>query len=125
MPAADVEEEPGSVEQTDAAPELELEPEPEPEPKLIVEVLLVRFHPSNKKLLAFLKRRETEDLWESTTFACMHTRDDGIGRAPTARGGLGQRRCRRRGADSTQMGWSGSRRYQVGHQVQLTSSSHT
>jgi hypothetical protein len=64
MPAADVQEEPGSVEQTDAAPE----PEPEPEPKLIVEVLLVRCHPSNKKLLAFLKRRETEDLWESTTF---------------------------------------------------------
>ena len=52
----------------EAEPETELEPEPEEEPKLIIDVLLVKCQPSNKKLLAFLQRQEAESLWSSTTF---------------------------------------------------------
>ena len=57
----------------DSTPEPEPEPEPEQEPepeapKLIVDVLLVKCQPSNKKLLAFLQRQEAEGLWGATTF---------------------------------------------------------
>ena len=65
MPPADADE--PRVEQTDMG-QTEPEPEPEEEPKLIVDVLLVRCQPSNKKLLAFLQRQEAEGLWGSTTF---------------------------------------------------------
>jgi hypothetical protein len=57
-----------------AEPEPELEPEPEPEPPPpppTVDVLLVKCVPSNKRLLAFLRRQEAEELWGSTTFEVM------------------------------------------------------
>jgi hypothetical protein len=69
MPPADADEpvvHQTDVEQTDLEPEPE--PEPEEQPKLIVEVLLVRCQPSNKKLLSFLKRQEAEGLWGAATF---------------------------------------------------------
>ena len=68
MPAVDPEPQDAPEPEQEAEPETELEPEPEEEPKLIVDLLLVKCQPSNKKLLAFLQRQEAESLWSSTTF---------------------------------------------------------
>ena len=53
--------------------EPELEPEPEPLPEL--EVMLVRCPPANKKLLAFLRRGEAEEIWCETTWDVLRTAD--------------------------------------------------